>query len=479
MKIIMPTFLAPRCSQQIAVAVLSTSLAACAVGPTYQRPATSMPLAYKELAGWVQAAPADAINRGDWWVLFNDPVLNQLMQQVEVSNQNVAAATAAYAQARALVSEQRAGLFPVVSLNGSGRRNGGAGSSAASSGNNYQASIGASWEPDVWGRLGRAVDGAGATAAASNADLASALLSAHGELAADYFSLRQNEAQRALLQQTIAAYQRTMTIAQNRYQAGIAPKTDSLQAQTQLATAQADEAGLARTRAQLEHAIAVLVGRAPGDFTLTSLSQNAASASVPEIPVGVPSTLLQRRPDIAAAERRVAAANQQIGIAQAGFYPSLTLSASSTSGARRVADLFAASTNVWSLGLSAAQVIFNAGATRARVNVAEASQQQAAARYRQTVLVALQGVEDQLAASRVLQQQQPLRESAARAADEVETTALNRYRAGQISYTDVVTAQVSALNARRALVQLAADRQVTSVALIQALGGGWDRALTE
>ncbi len=451
-----------------AIALLISALTGCVVGPDYHRPSVPTAAAYKELAGWTPATPSDSIDRGDWWALFNDPVLNTLMQQVAVSNNNVAVATAAYAQARALVREQQAGLFPVVSLNGSGRRSGGEGTQSA--GNNFQASIGATWEPDVWGRLGRAVDGANATAAASAADLASALLSARGELAIDYFSLRQNDRQRSLLQQTIDAYQRTLTITQNRYTAGIAPKTDLLQAQTQLANAQADAAGLSRTRAQFEHAIAVLVGQTPSDFVL---AQSDLVDSVPEIPVGVPSTLLQRRPDIAAAERRVAAANEQIGIAQAAFYPSLNLSASYGGNARRIADLFSASNSIWSLGVSAAEVLFNAGATKGRVAGAQAAQDQAAARYRQIVLTAFQGVEDQLSATGVLQQQQALREQASRSADLAEVQVLNRYKAGQVGFTEVVNAQVTALTARRGLVQNAGDRQVTAVALIQALGGGW------
>ena len=243
-----------------------------------------------------------------------------------------------------------------------------------------------------------------------------------------------------------------------------------LLAQTQLANAQAELVGLERQRTQLEHAIAVLVGQAPGNFSLVTAPW---TATLPQVPIGVPSTLLQRRPDIAAAERRVAAANEQIGIAQSALYPNLNLSASYGIGATRVSDLFSASTSIWSLGLSAAQVVFNAGATRARIDEAQAAQEQAAARYRQTVLVAFQGVENQLAATRVLMQQQPLRELASRAADETEVQTLNRYRAGQVAYTEVVTAQASAFSARRALVQLASDRQVTAVALIQALGGGW------
>jgi NodT family efflux transporter outer membrane factor (OMF) lipoprotein len=460
-------------------AALVVLLGGCAVGPTYQRPLTPEVSSYKEAEGWVPAAPADALERGPWWSLFGDPVLDQLAARVEVSNQNVAAAVAAYAQARALVREQRASIFPAVTLGSGATRSGSGGSSSSTNttgssggrtGNNSQLSIGGSWEPDVWGRLGRAVDGASAGAQASAADLASAKLSAQGELAINYFSLRQLDAQKGLLEDTLTGYRRALEIAQNRYNAGIVGKTDVLQAQTQLANAQADDAGLVRQRAQLEHAIAVLVGEAPGNF---SLARAAWKPSVPEVPVGVPSTLLQRRPDIAAAERRVAAANEQIGIAKSAWYPNLSLSASYGFGASRVADLFSASSTVWSLGLSAAQVLFNAGATGARVEGSEAAHAQTVARYRQTVLAAFQDVEDQLAATRVLLTQQELRRQASASADQVEQQVLNRYRSGQVGYTEVIAAQATALSARRALVQAMADRQTTAVALIQSLGGGW------
>ena len=455
-----------------AAAMLALLLAGCAVGPDYQRPTTPDVSRFKEAEGWVPAAPADALERGPWWSLFGDPMLDQLAARVDVSNQNVAQAVGAYAQARALVREQRASMFPSVALNGGANRSHSSSSSVSGgrTGNSYQLSIGASWEPDVWGRLGRAVDSASASAQASAADLASARLSAQGELAINYLTLRQVDAQKALLESTLAGFQRTLEITQNRYAAGIAAKSDVLQAQTQLANAQADDAGLVRQRAQLEHAIAVLVGEAPGNFYLAPA---AWRPSVPEIPVGVPSTLLQRRPDIAAAERAVAVANEQIGIARSAYYPSLPLGASYGFGASRVADLFSASSSVWSLGLSAAQTLFNAGATTARVEGREAAHAQAVARYRQTVLTAFQGVEDQLAATRVLLTQQDLRRQASQAADQVEQQVLNRYRSGQVSYTEVITAQATALSARRAMVQAMADRQTTAVALIQSLGGGW------
>lgn len=475
----------PRFSLQIrltAAAALVMLTAGCAVGPDYQRPAPVDVSSFKEAEGWVPALPADALERGPWWLLFGDPVLDQLQSRVEVSNQNVAVAVAAYAQARALVREQQAALFPTVTLSGSASRSQSSSSTSTSGittgfggriGNSYQLSIGGSWEPDVWGRLGRAVEGASAGAQASAADLASATLSARGLLAVNYFSLRQTDAQKALLATTLAGYQRTLVITQNRYTAGIAAKTDVLQAQTQLATSKAEDAGLVRTRAQLEHAIAVLVGEAPGNFSIAPLAYAEWKPVVPEVPAGVPSTLLQRRPDIAAAERRVAAANEQIGIAKGAYFPSLSLNASYGVGASAVASLFNASSSAWSLGLSAAQVLFNAGATGARVEGAQASHEQAVARYRQTVLTAFADVEDQLAATRVLLAQQDLRREASQAADQVEQQVLNRYRSGQVSFTDVITAQATALTARRALVQAAADRQTTAVALIQSLGGGW------
>jgi NodT family efflux transporter outer membrane factor (OMF) lipoprotein len=449
---------------------LAASLAAgCSVTPAYHVPVTPQPPAFKEAQGWVPAAPGDALERGPWWTLFGDPVLTQLVAGVEVSNQNVAAAVAAYDQARSLVQQQRAALFPSVSLTTSVDRAGGANLSPA---NRYRLDIGTSWEPDVWGRLRANVSAASANAQASAADLASATLSAQGELATNYFSLRATDAAEVLLKATIDGYQRVLQITQNRFNAGIAAHADVLQAQTQLANAEADLQGLVRQRAQLEHAIAVLDGKAPAEFALAPLP--SWQVVVPEVPVGVPSTLLQRRPDIAAAERRVASANAGIGVARSAYFPSIGLNASyGTASGVRFAELFSAANSAWSFGLSAAQTIFNAGATSASVAGAEAVHREEVARYRQTVLNAFADVEDQLAAARVLASQQDLRRQASEAADLVEQQMLNRYKAGQVSYTDVVTAQVTALNARRNLVQVQADRQNVAVALIQALGGGW------
>jgi NodT family efflux transporter outer membrane factor (OMF) lipoprotein len=459
----------------LAAAVLS----GCAFTPPYERPATPQPAAFKELQGWAPAAPADALDRGPWWTLFNDPVLDSLVRQVEVSNQNVAAAVAAYSQARALVAQQRASLFPTVTLTGGANRNGNGGGSNGNgnngndggrTSNSFRLNIGSSWEPDVWGRLRAGISAAQANAQASAADLASARLSAQGELAADYFSLRSVDAQRALLATTIEGYQRVLKITQNRFDVGIVPHSDVYQAETQLASAQSDDLTLARQRAQLEHAIAVLIGKAPADFALAPAQWNV---TVPDVPIGVPSTLLERRPDIAAAERAVAAANAQIGIVRAAYFPQIGLTASYGPSASAIGDLFKASSVAWALGLSATETIFNGGANRAAVQGADAAREQAVARYRQTVLTAFSDVEDQLAATRVLAQQQELQRQASAAADKVEEQVLNRYKAGQVSYSEVVQAQVTALNARRALVQTQGNRQTTAVALIQSLGGGW------
>lgn len=486
----------PALWRHLLAAAALASLGACTLAPVYREPPLPLPAAFKEAGEWAPAAPADDAPRGAWWSIFQDPVLDELASAVQVSNQNVAAASAAYAQARALVAGQRASLFPTVSLDaGADRSRSGArtssvttssvgtaigtavgttgiGTSGARVRSIYQASLGASWEPDLWGRLRGGVESATASAAASQADLASATLSAQGELVANYLNLREADVQSELLQATIAGYQRVRQITQNRYDAGVIPKTDLLQAETQLATAQADQVGLQRQRAQLEHAIAVLIGKSPADF---SLAPAAWSPSVPEIPLVLPATLLQRRPDIAGAERRVAAANAEIGIARAGYFPGIGLTASYGYGASRVGDLFNASVSAWSLGLSLAQRIFDAGAVSAQVAAARAAHELTAAQYRQTVLAAFQDVEDQLAASRVLALQLEFRRAASSAADQVEQQVLNRYRAGQVSYTEVVTAQATALQARRTLAQLQADRQVVAVALIQALGGGWQR----
>jgi len=471
-----------RHSRLLGAASLLVLLGACSLTPTYETPAlkNAPPTAYKALEGWKAATPADHLDRGEWWTLLGDPRLDALAERVKVDNQTIAAAEAAYRQARALVREQRASLFPSIDLSGSATKSGGGGTKTTTSAGGatragdtqrYQVGIGASWEPDVWGRIRANVSGAAASAEASAADLAAAQLSAQGELATSYLGLRRADAEIAMVQTTVQGYQRALQITTNRYNAAIAPKSDVLQAQTQLANAQSTLEGLVQDRATFENAIAVLVGEPASGFRLAA--DPAWKPVVPEIPIGVPSTLLERRPDVAAAERRVAAANADIGVARAAFFPTFSLSADGASTSSRLGDLFAASANTWSLGLTAAQTLFDAGARRAQVAQSRAAYDQAAANYRLTALSAFGDVENQLAAARALERQYALQLTASQAADQTEQMLLNQYRAGQVAYTDVVAAQASALSARRTLVTTAVSRQTTAVALIQALGGGW------
>lgn len=431
--------------------------------------------------GWMAAAPADTLARGPWWTLFGDPVLDQLAPQVAVSNQNVAAAAAAVEASRAAVREQRAAFFPSLSLSagatrsGSGGRasaaTGGTASAGGSSGTRYSLALGASWEPDLWGRVASTVSAATASAQASEADLANATLSAQASFVTDYLSLREADAEIATLRTTITGYERALQITQNRYAAAIAQKSDVLQARTTLASAQADLAQLQQQRAQLLHAMAVLAGQPPATFALPAGDWHATA--VPAIPVGVPSELLQRRPDIAAAERRVAAANAAIGVARAAYFPSLTLSGNAGQAAAGLGDLLDASSFAWSLGVSLAETILDGGARTARVDEAAAAWKQSVAQYRQTVLGAFSAVEDQLSAAASLEQQQALRQVASEAADQTEQQMQNRYKAGLVAYTEVVTAQASALSARRALMQVSLERQTAAINLVAALGGGW------
>jgi outer membrane protein TolC len=466
-------------------------LAACTIGPAYERPSAAAPVGYKEApaadSNWFPAAPADALDRGPWWQLFGDASLTALVEQVEVSNQNVAAAVANYAQAQALVRQQRAALFPSLALDASATHDGGAASLSRPT--NLQLGLAASWEPDIWGQLRLGVTSAQASAQASAANLAAARLSAQALLATDYFALREADNEIVLLSAAVTGYERSLRITQNQYDAAIAQRTDVLQAQTLLETTRANltasdvlqaQTLLETTRANLtamvgqrallEHAIALLVGKAPAEFSVAPADWNAA---VPGVPLLVPSELLQRRPDIAAAERAVAAANAQIGIQRAAYFPSLGISASYGGAGSNLPSLFRASNNLWSIGLSAAQTLFDAGATRARVEGAEAARDAAIANYRQSVLSAFQAVEDQLATSRSLAEQQGQRRAASADADRFEQLTLNQYLQGQVPYTSVVTAQVTALSARQTLSQLMSSRQAAAIALIQALGGGW------
>ena len=455
----------------VTVLVAALLVSGCAnLAPKYEVPAVDISVAFKEGRGaWIAATPADTLERGPWWELFDDPVLSNLATQVEVSNNNIAAAVAAYAQARALTREQRASLFPQVNLDQSRRTTGGGGDTPTRT--TYQVNIGASWEPDVFGRLRLGVQSARAGEQIAEADIVSARLAAQGELASAYFGLRESDVLIALQTETLRGYERALQITSNRYEAGVVARTDVFQAESQLANSRAELLSLQRQRAIFEHAIAVLVGKAPANFSLPV--DPRWNVNVPGIPEEVPSTLLQRRPDIASAERRVQQANYRIGIERAAFFPSFSLTGSIGLNAASMGDLFSASSLVWAIGSALAQTLFDAGARSARVDQARAALEEAAANYRQTVLTAFQDVEDQLVTLRILQQQQGLRQQASRAADLVEQQVLNRYQAGQVGFTEVITSQQNAAAARRALVQAQIDRQLAAVALIQALGGGW------
>jgi NodT family efflux transporter outer membrane factor (OMF) lipoprotein len=446
-------------------------LAGCSLAPPYERPSAAAPPAFKEAppadSTWFPAAPADELERGPWWELFGDPVLSGLVAQVEVSNQNVAAAVAAYAQAEALVKEQRAALFPALNFDVGATRLGGKEQPTA---NAFHATLNASWEPDIWGVLRLGISGAQASAQASAANLAAAKLSAQAALATDYFALREADNEIKLLTAAVDAYAKSLKITQNQYDVGIAQRTDVLQAQTQLETTQANLVAMVGQRERLEHAIAILVGKPPADLAVAVAPWDG---KVPAVPLTVPSTLLERRPDIAAAERQVAAANAQIGIQRAAYFPNIGLTAAVGPASASLPRLFSASSLVWSLGLSAAQVVFDAGAIAAKVEAAGAARDVAVANYRQTVLTAFQSVEDELSTIRSLTEQEANRRAASADADRTEQLTLNQYLQGQIPYTTVVTAQVTALNARQALSQLMSSRQAAAIALIEALGGGW------
>ncbi len=443
-------------------------LSACSVAPVYEVPSTPAPASFKEAGAlWQGAQPNDAIDRGEWWALFGEAQLNQLAAQVQVNNQNIAAAAAAVVQAQAAVRVQRASLLPTVSGSLGQTRQGG---SQASGSGSASLGISAAWDADVWGRLKESVSAAQSSAQASEADLAAARLSAVGSLVQNYFRLREADAELQILQQSIDGYQRSLQITQNRYDSGIEAKTAVLQAQTTLTNTQASAESLRQSRKTYEHAIAVLTGQAPAQFDLPAA---AWQVTVPQVPGVVPSTLLERRPDIASAERAVAAANAQIGIAQSAYYPSLSLSGSLGRSGSNLGDLFSVSGLLWSLGASISQSIFNAGATTAQVDSAKAGHAARTANYRQTVLGAFQAVEDVLSNIAALNAQQPLLQQSLDSAEKVEQQMLNRYKEGQVQYTDVVTAQATALNARRSLIQLQLNQQLAAAQLIQELGGGW------
>lgn len=447
--------------------VLALALLGCSAVPPGSTPAVPVSTTWKNPppAGWINTADhPPAWEDGRWWALFQDDMLDGLMAEVQVGNQNLALAAANVAQAEALLRQAQARRFPTLDGGLSTQRSGDPARGSAS------LQLSASWAPDLWGRVDAAVRAQGANVQARKADLAAARLSVQAGLATAYLAVRENDAELHLLDEIIAGYVRALEITQNRYDSGIAARADLLQAQTTLENTRASRTALQGARDRSEQAIAVLLGRAPADFTLAPADWRVA---VPEVPLDLPSGLLLRRPDIAAAERAVVAANANIGAAQAAFFPSLNLSAAVGGGASSLAGLASAPALAWSLGAALAQTLFDAGSRKATVDEARAAHAAATARYRQIALTAMQEVEDQLVALRTLAGQLEHQKAAAQAAAQAEERILNRYQAGLAAYTEVVTAQAASLSARRSLLQLELQRQQATVALIQALGGGW------
>jgi NodT family efflux transporter outer membrane factor (OMF) lipoprotein len=457
---------------------------ACAVGPSYQRPPVPVPARYKELptlnaAGsqWRPAQPQDDATRGKWWEVFGDADLDALEARVAVSNQTVAQAEAQYRSARALARVARAAFFPTLSTGPSATRSSGVTTHstgtpgvAAPTVTAYSVPVDLSWELDVFGRIRRSVEAGVAAAQASAADLAAVRLAIEAELAADYFALHGLDAQKQLLDSTVDGYRTALQLTENRYKQGVVSGVDVAQAQTQLETTRAAATDLGIARAQLEHAIAVLVGQPPADFTIPP---GPIRVAAPEIPVGIPSELLERRPDVAAAERFAAAANAQIGVARAAYFPTFTLAGAGGYQSSTLSNLFSLPNRFWSLGPTLLETLFDGGKRRAVSDQGWASYDAAVAAYRESVLAAFQEVEDDLAALRILAEEATQQADAVAAAERSLAMAKNRYQGGITTYLEVVTAQTVALANERNAVDLLTRRMTASVNLVKALGGGW------
>lgn len=443
-------------------------ISACAVGPNYVKPAQPVPAAFKESPGWKQAAPQDLV-REDWWKMFADEGLSNLEALVVIDNQNIKIAEARFRQAQALVSQARSSFFPAVGVSAGETR--GRASALRPVSNSYDASLSASWEVDVWGKIRRSVEANQASAAASEADLAAAKLSAQAELATNYLSLRAADEQARFLNETVEAYQKSLELTQNLYESGIQTRSDYLQAKVQLESARAQAVDVGIQRKAFEHAIAVLIGKAPSEF---SLPDSLSVPAVPLPPVVLPSTVLERRPDVAAAERRAAAANAGIGIAEAAYFPDFTLSATVGYASSALANWFTAPTRVWSLGPSLAASVFDAGLRRAQTKEAIAAYDESVATYRQTVLGAFQEVEDNLSTLTILQQEQDIRNTAHTDAKASTALITNQYKEGITSYLNVVSAQTVELNNALSALAVKKQRLAATVTLVKALGGKWD-----
>jgi NodT family efflux transporter outer membrane factor (OMF) lipoprotein len=458
----------------------------CTVGPKYRVPPTPAPPAYKEMTaedrkqteGWKEAQPQDSAIRGKWWEIFGDPQLNALEEQVNISNQNIRASFASFLEARALVRQARSQYFPTLTTNPSitANRTFGVSSSSSSSGPSaveyaeYSLPFDASWTPDFFGRIRNTVRSNVASAQASAADLENTRLTAQAEVAVDYYQLRTQDALKQLLDSTVVAYQESLRLTQALYDTGIDSDEAVAQAETQLETTQAQSTNLGIARAQYEHAIALLVGQPASTF---SIPVEPLKAKPPAIPLGVPSQLLERRPDISANERLMAQANAQIGIAKAAYFPTITLSGTAGFESDSIASWLTWPARFWSAGPALAQTLFDAGLRKATVQQYQAAFDQTVANYRQSVLTAFQQVEDNLAALRILSQEIGQQDAAVRSAQRNLSVATDRYKLGIDPYLNVITAQTTLLSNQQTAVNLRMQQMTASVQLIEALGGGW------
>jgi NodT family efflux transporter outer membrane factor (OMF) lipoprotein len=457
----------------VVLAFLLVCVTGCAVGPNYHRPAFDTTATFKEQGDWKPSQPQDAVEQGPWWQIFQDPVLTGLEGQIDISNQNLKAAQDAYRQAQGLVAQARAGLWPTIAGSAARQREVTVPGAGSATFNTLTAN--ASWQLDIWGQTRRTIESDKASAQASAAAVASARLSAQTSLALTYFELCAQDSLQKLLDDTVVDEQRSLEITQNRYSFGVAAKADVVTAQTQLLSSQAQQVNAAIARAQFEHAIAVLIGQQPAAF---SLPASPLRSDVPSTPPGVPSALLERRPDIAQAERRMAAANAQIGVAVAAYFPTLTLSGSAGyENTGFISQLVASKNGIWAFGPQLAETLFDGGARRAQTAQARAAYDASVDSYRQTVLAGLQQVEDNLVTLRVLEHQATIEDQTVMAAREAERLTLNQYKAGTVPYTSVITAQTTTLGSEQTALTIMLDRLSASVTLIEATGGGWNEAM--
>jgi len=464
--------------RRVATVPLALLLAACAVGPDYVRPAVQLPASFKEDPNWKPAQPSDDKMPSTWWKVFEDEQLDALAQQVSTANQDVRVAEANYREADALARQAFDSLFPAINLNASSIRSKGSSGSTASrlprAATFNTVTLSTSWELDLWGGLRRSLEAAQASAQASAGDLAATRLSLQGQLVADYLALRVADEQRRLLEDAVQAYEKSLQLTESRYRAGVAARSDVTQAQAQLEATRAQAIDVRISRAQLEHAIAVLIGKAPADMTIDA---RPYQLQFPQVPAQLPATLLERRPDVAAAERRAAAANAQIGVATAAFFPTISLDATGGFSASSHASLFSVPARVWSLGPTLAEKVFDSGARFAARDQAVAGWDAASATYRKTVLTALQNVEDSLASLRILAEEAEVEAAAVKAAQESLALTISQYKGGTVSYLNVITAQTTELTSRQSALAIDGRRAAATVQLIQALGGGWETSV--